>query len=132
MLAKSVGAGGANQQKDVRLVQLLLNDWLGRRQQTLLKVDGIVGPLTTGAIRTFQKSNGSIVDGRVDPDGPTIKALASLHLAALQQGLLESEFVRQASMYRSSGPAPGAGEEVRRRAPQEAIEVYFRMLRDSL
>jgi peptidoglycan hydrolase-like protein with peptidoglycan-binding domain len=43
--------------------------------ETRLIVDGKCGPLLVSAIRTFQKAKGLLVDGRVDPNGPTLKAL---------------------------------------------------------
>jgi peptidoglycan hydrolase-like protein with peptidoglycan-binding domain len=79
----SVGQGGANQPSDVRIVQRLLNDWLAKERQTQLKVDGLVGPKTLGAITAFQKRNASIADGRLDPMGPTINSLFNKHLAGL-------------------------------------------------
>jgi len=79
----SVGQGGQNHAKDVRIVQRLLNDWLARENQPLLKVDGIVGPKTTGAILAFQKKSLPIADGRIDPSGPTIQALFKSHIEGL-------------------------------------------------
>lgn len=79
----SVGQGGVNQPLNVRIVQRLLNDWLAKEGQIQLKVDGLVGPKTLGAITAFQKRNVSIADGKVDPMGPTINALLNQHLAGL-------------------------------------------------
>jgi peptidoglycan hydrolase-like protein with peptidoglycan-binding domain len=80
----SVGKSGANVAADVRVVQRLLNDWLARTGQApLLKVDGIAGPKTTAAIGEFQRRHAGIVDGRVDANGPTIRALFDEHLAGL-------------------------------------------------
>jgi hypothetical protein len=78
-LSGSVGKGGRNLPADVKRVQKLLNDVPsekgGARPQ--LEVDGIVGPLTLGAISNFQKTLG-FSDGRVDPGGPTITRLELL------------------------------------------------------
>ncbi|WP_207480963.1 peptidoglycan-binding domain-containing protein [Arenibaculum pallidiluteum] len=87
VIEKSVGKEGSNSKGDVRVVQLLLNDWLGGEHKTLLKVDGIAGPKTEAAILAFQKAKTKVVDGRIDPQGPTIKALAALHLKALLSGI---------------------------------------------
>jgi hypothetical protein len=73
-LLQSVGDGGINAASDTRYVQLQLNDWRGRRGLSLLTVDGLSGPNTRGAIVAFQQSETSIVDGRVDPNGPAIRA----------------------------------------------------------
>ncbi|WP_024882047.1 peptidoglycan-binding protein [Methylosinus sp. LW3] len=88
----SVGQGGANNASDVRVTQRLLNDSLAREKQMLLKVDGIVGPKTISAISNFQKKNGSIVDGRVDPMGPTILKLFQQHLVGLMGNLYIGRF----------------------------------------
>jgi peptidoglycan hydrolase-like protein with peptidoglycan-binding domain len=82
----SVGRGGRNNTTDVRVVQRLLNDYIGDATR-LLKVDGIVGPKTIGAINAFQTEVTKIVDGRIDPGGPAIKKLAELHLKNAMGGI---------------------------------------------
>jgi hypothetical protein len=67
----SVGAGGENVAGDVRTVQDLLNRAAGAG----LEVDGVCGSLTTGAISDFQKGFTGRPDGRVDPDGLTLRKL---------------------------------------------------------
>src|SRR3569623_1279798 len=76
-ISASVGSGGANKSRDTRTVQALLNGIgpLEGGPPEMLAVDGIVGPKTLAAIRNFQTTLGGLVDGRVDPAGPTIKAL---------------------------------------------------------
>lgn len=86
VIENSVGRGGKNDPGDVRLVQLLLNEWLGRERKTLLKPDGIAGPLTNAAIEGLQKAKMRVCDGRVDPEGPTILALVALHVESLAHG----------------------------------------------
>lgn len=73
----SVGRGGVNRADDVRTIQAALNDVKLQNGDvlTLLAVDGIAGPLTNDAITDFQKTHTSVVDGRVDPNGPTLRAL---------------------------------------------------------
>jgi peptidoglycan hydrolase-like protein with peptidoglycan-binding domain len=83
VLVGSVGQGGSNKVTDVRVVQRLLNDWLAKAGQTQLKVDGLVGPKTIGAITSFQKANSATTDGRVDVGGKTINALFNQHLSRL-------------------------------------------------
>ncbi|MFF7972490.1 peptidoglycan-binding protein [Streptomyces sp. NPDC007905] len=62
----------------------MLNDWRGRSEiSPLLKVDGLVGPKTIGAITLFQQSVTGIIDGRFDPHGPGVTALESLHFESL-------------------------------------------------
>ena len=62
----SVGKGGRNRSTDVKTVQRLLN-----QHGKSLKVDGIAGPLTIGAIESFQQQNFGWKDGRVDVGGKT-------------------------------------------------------------
>jgi len=62
----SVGRGGKNNTADVKAVQKALG----------LADDGKCGPKTIGAIEAFQKKQGrGKADGRIDPGGPTAKAL---------------------------------------------------------
>ena len=72
----SVGRGGVNRFVDVRVVQELLNKHRRPPMQPLT-LDGIVGPKTIAAIEAFQRRVLSTIqpDGRVDPDGPTLRAL---------------------------------------------------------
>jgi peptidoglycan hydrolase-like protein with peptidoglycan-binding domain len=72
---------------DVKYVQMLLSDWLLVRDQAPLAVDGKCGPLTDGAIRQFQSAETGIVDGRVDPGGPSIKRLEIRHMENLASGI---------------------------------------------
>ncbi len=79
-ISASVGAGAANRQADVRTVQELLNKapptWGGPAPK--LKEDGLVGPLTIGAIRRFQQLQLSTIftpDARVDPNAGTLRRL---------------------------------------------------------
>lgn len=77
-IKKSVGAGGANLRPDVVTIQQLLNGVAPADGGPLpiLAEDGIAGPLTNGAIRKFQQVQQlPAVDGRVDPNGPTLRRL---------------------------------------------------------
>ncbi len=67
-LTASVGHQGRNDPVDVRLVQTLLN----------LAPDGLCGPKTIRAIECFQHDKLGIKepDGRIDPTGPTFRALS--------------------------------------------------------
>ncbi|MFE3037033.1 peptidoglycan-binding protein, partial [Streptomyces canus] len=83
-LQQSVGSGGSNSNSHVAYVQLMLNDWRGQNEiSPLLKVDGLVGSKTTGAITLFQQNVTGIVDGRFDPHGPGVIALESFHFKSL-------------------------------------------------
>lgn len=75
-ISGSVGAGGRNGKQDVSAVQQRLNALMHAPRQPLV-VDGLSGPKTTRMIRDFQKNAVGFRrgDGRVDPDGKTIRAL---------------------------------------------------------
>lgn len=76
-ISGSVGAGGRNKREDVSAVQQRLNALMHAPRQPLT-VDGLSGPKTTRMIRDFQKNAVGFRrgDGRVDPDGKTIRALS--------------------------------------------------------
>jgi peptidoglycan hydrolase-like protein with peptidoglycan-binding domain len=74
----TVGRGGRNYPAlDVMTVQYLLNcvpaAYGGASPE--LAVDGAVGPKTIAAIEKFQRGNGCVCDGRVDPGGATLRNL---------------------------------------------------------
>lgn len=73
----SVGRGGRNMAADVKTIQSALNEVspIDGGPAPKLKVDGVVGPLTIAAIEKYQRRQIGRADGRVDPDGPTIRAL---------------------------------------------------------
>ena len=69
----SVGQGGENQAGDVLQVQA----WLNARLGGTLTIDGVCGPLTIAAIKTFQAGVRGVVspDGLISPNGATLLAL---------------------------------------------------------
>jgi hypothetical protein len=82
-LGGSVGDGGLNSWNDVASVQQLLNEHLPPGAKPL-KIDGDAGPLTIELITRWQRQHGVMrrPDGRIDPGGPTLRALntgRSLH-----------------------------------------------------
>ena len=79
----SVGNGGANQKGDVFYVQFLLADLQSRSGVPPIKIDGIVGPKTIGAIHSFQQKIGAVNDGRIDPNRATIRALEQQHISGI-------------------------------------------------
>jgi hypothetical protein len=77
-----LGLKARNVPADVRVVQELLNG-VGEAEggpKVGLKVDGICGSKTTGAIQQFQLKHfgWKLADGRVDPNGPTLAKLNQL------------------------------------------------------
>jgi hypothetical protein len=91
IVKSSIGSGGANHPDEVSLVQLLLNDWLAHTNQKILTVDGVFGPETGHAILSFQQVYRLPRDGRVDPDGPTLKMLLAVHLRSLFEAVVQSK-----------------------------------------
>ncbi|MBN3535398.1 peptidoglycan-binding protein [Sphingomonas pseudosanguinis] len=73
-IMQSVGESGVNNHRDVKAVQQRLK----ASGMSQLKVDGLAGPKTIAAIRSFQQSRlrMSRPDGRVDPKGRTWTALS--------------------------------------------------------
>lgn len=67
-----------NRSADVKTIQELLNGVPPQKggPTVRLDVDGMCGPLTVNAIRTFQQRNGTVVDGRVDVNGRTFQLLS--------------------------------------------------------
>lgn len=77
-MRRFVGAAGTNDREDVRTVQRLLD----RRRKPgvpALPVDGIAGPVTTEALRRFQKDRLGMVrpDALVEPGLRTWRALSA-------------------------------------------------------
>jgi peptidoglycan hydrolase-like protein with peptidoglycan-binding domain len=66
-----------NPPQSVLIVQYLLNCVPAGNGGPVpeLVVDGMAGPKTIAAIQKFQKTNFNFADGRVDPNGKTLKAL---------------------------------------------------------
>ena len=91
-ITRSVGNGGVNLKDDSLKIQKLLNmiapadggpvpatpEGLG------LKEDGVCGSKTIAAIRTFQLRQGTGRDGRVDPNGGTLKRMNEVPKIKLQ------------------------------------------------
>lgn len=103
----SVGQGGVNKLPDVQTVQSLLNQVPAAQAgpDPLLVVDGLVGPLTIGAIRKFQQKQFGWNDGRVDPNNKTIKRLNDFDKAPLPGS--PTRFVRAPNPNALSPPADG-------------------------
>ncbi|MCB1332874.1 MAG: hypothetical protein KDK26_04305 [Roseivivax sp.] len=75
-ISASVGKGGKNKSDDVKTVQTLLNKFTRDGGFSKLKVDGVSGPKTEGAIGLFQsKVMKTRADKRVDRGKPTMTAL---------------------------------------------------------
>ena len=78
IITASVGTKAANRKADVTAVQTLLNLRVAAYDMKSLRTDGVCDPETIRAIRNFQiRSMGlAKADGRIDPVGRTVDALA--------------------------------------------------------
>ena len=76
-ISDSVGKGGSNSPKDVKLVQALLNVYRRREGKKSLTLTGKPDPDTLSAIEIFQKTEQKLLkpDGRIDASGQTFKSL---------------------------------------------------------
>lgn len=82
-ITASVGKGGTNRRDDVLAIQELLNSNLPKYTPRL-RVDGLCGLRTFEAIRKIQQNfvGMSSPDGRIDPRGPTLRALNESKLSS--------------------------------------------------
>lgn len=94
-IGKSVGLNGANEKDDVIFIQRALNAHLNCHVQSLepLKVDGRCGGKTVSAIEIFQQDYAGLKapDGRVDPNGKTLRTLTMFLPAAFYQTVNETK-----------------------------------------
>ncbi|MEZ5591286.1 MAG: peptidoglycan-binding domain-containing protein [Gammaproteobacteria bacterium] len=77
-ITASVGKGGVNRHNDTLAIQKLINKNIGSLTPLRpLAEDGRIGPMTIGAIEAFQRRvvGLRLVDGRVDPNGRTLRTL---------------------------------------------------------
>jgi peptidoglycan hydrolase-like protein with peptidoglycan-binding domain len=123
VIRKSVGQGGQNIAGDVLYVQILLADVLVRKGLASISIDGVCGPKTIKAIRDFQQAGPALVqDGRIDPNGPTIRALHRKHIEGIGSGqLVQATYQLGAAVDRV-----GAG------SVQKLAEIYLSTLRAGL
>jgi hypothetical protein len=122
MIRESVGKGGRNGTGDVLYIQILLSDWLTRKGITPITIDGICGTHTIQAIQSFQRAEVGLTDGRVDPNGPTLRALQRKHIQALTSGKLMK-------------PIPRAYLPIKRitsQSVEKLVDTYLAKLRSGL
>jgi putative chitinase len=73
-----VGKGLRNERTDVTVVQVLVDMSAGMPPgYDPVQIDGVFGNETRRGIEDFQRSRGLARDGRVDPDGTTLRRLAA-------------------------------------------------------
>ena len=130
VLAGSVGAGGRDDERDVKLVRRLLDD--GRAREAgepggrPLPSDGPMEPRTVAAIRAFRAWSGLDPDGRIEPGDPAWDALAAYHLAGIRSGRVCPDNLAFVPLRRPGDPSLSEADW------REAFEVYLRMLRERI
>ena len=93
-ITRSVGRAGTNLTADVRVIQEMLrqaNQEAGEAGLDPGPVNGVCSEQTTRAIETFQRRFSRRPDGRVDPDGATLRTLRQVTYnddGSCQPGLL--------------------------------------------
>jgi hypothetical protein len=107
-LTRSVGIGGINLRPDVLQIQAALNaiDPTDGGPVPKLAVDGICGRLTVGAIGKFQRGVLTRIDSRIDPDGPTLKALNTRLVSSVSGSRVSLAFSVSAAFSVTAAPPP--------------------------
>ena len=104
-----VGAGHGKPD-DIRMVQRFLNALLPAEggPDLVLAEDGICGPKTQAAINKYQKFAVGFVDGRIDPQGKTIRALTGFIVGSptVPQGIARPERGRPARRQHAQRQGP--------------------------
>lgn len=129
VLTGPVGAGGRDDERDVKLVRLLLDD--GRAREAgepggRPLPDGPMEPRTAAAIRAFQAWSGLDPDGRIEPGDPAWEALAAYHLAGVRSGRVRPDDLAFVPLRRPGDPSLSEADW------REAFDVYLRLLRERL
>jgi hypothetical protein len=129
-LSASVGSGGVNNRPDVWNVQTMLIKVRKRSGQTGIALDGLIGPETIGAIKSFQKEQfgWQDPDGRVDVRGRTLE-----HLNLLTDASGPSTFLLEPVTVKRRGKWEvriGADGEIRV-APGDWLSKYSAVLHDN-
>lgn len=91
-ISGSVGAGGTNNTADVMAVQNLLNKWIAPPISVTGVCNGTATDPTVVAIKSFQSRFSSNPDGRVDPNGTTLRRLNQEPLIQLPQNVAGSGY----------------------------------------
>ena len=130
VLTGSVGAGGRNDERDVKLVRRLLDDWRAREAGEAgdrpLPPDGPMEPDTLAAIGAFQAWSGLDPDGRIEPGDPAWDALAAYHLAGVRDGRVRPDDLAFVPLRRPGDPSFCEADM------REAFDVYLMFLRERI
>lgn len=129
-IGASVGEGGVNRRDDIWSVQTLLIKVRKKARQSAITLDGIIGPETIGAIKTFQREQfgWNPPDGCVDPRGRTLK-----HLNLLTDATGPSYYLLEPVTVRRRGKwelAMGADGEIRVK-PGDWLSKYSAVMDDN-
>src|SRR5262245_50233720 len=99
-----------NRAQDVETIQTLLNQVPANQggPNPLLDLDGLIGPLTIGAIRKFQSFHLGFNDGRVDPGQKTLAKLNEFDLDPATGNALQFREFQANDGFDRAGRLPGA------------------------
>lgn len=126
IISQSVGVKGKNLKTDVLKIQQSLNKIKPLVTNEALKEDGLYGPKTGEAIKSFQTKHVFLLkpDGRIDPGGKTIQKLAKmmLELVAPQRILFPFE-TKPSESYKTGIRAYGSNRSKGKRK-HAGIDLY--------
>ena len=130
VLAGPVGAGGRDDERDVKLVRRLLDDWRAREAgeagDRLLPPDGPMEPRTVAAIRAFRAWSGADPAGRIEPGDLAWDALAAYHQAGVRDGRVRPDDLAFVPLRRPGDPSLSVADM------REAFDVYLMFLRERI
>ena len=130
VLAGSVGEGGRNDARDIKLVASLLDDWRAREAGAPggrpLPATATHGAAHSRRDSRFPTWSGSDPNGRVEPGDPTWDALAACHLAGIRSGRVRAENWAFVPLRRPGDPSLSEADW------RAAFAVWLRRLRERL
>ncbi|HLW90802.1 MAG TPA: hypothetical protein VKS78_05810 [Roseiarcus sp.] len=124
-IVSSVGQGGANFHADVLTIQRLLNGVTPQDggPTPLLIEDGLIGPLTRGAILAFQKrQNLAIQDDRIDPNGPAFRRLTDVSSPYQRRSALDQSGKARLARVSATMPQLNSAAFLAQRAIEAAMD----------
>jgi peptidoglycan hydrolase-like protein with peptidoglycan-binding domain len=130
VLAGPVGEGGRNDERDVKLVRRLLDDWRAREAGDPggrpLPSDGPMEPDTVAAIRAFRAWSGLDPDGRDRARRPGLGRAGGLPPGGRPLGRVRPDDLAFVPLRRPGDPSLSEADW------REAFDVYLMFLRERL